>query len=83
MPNTFHKVAYAVGVDRALRSYGLKTADEKEEKVEEKPAVPQSGKETRLKLDHNRHDFYGVKRLFERASTKKKEEGIHVPQVSK
>lgn len=38
----------------------------------------QAGKETRLKRNHLPHDFFAVRRAFERAALKKKEVGTHV-----
>jgi hypothetical protein len=67
--------AYDMGVKQALADAGLAEEDPKETT---QPA--QSGKETRLKLDHKPHDFYGVRRAFERADVRKKEIGTHVPQ---
>lgn len=69
--------AYAMGVEQALLDFGVVKHAE-EEKPEAEP-LPNTGKETRLKRNHTPHDFFAVRRSFERASGQKKEVGTHVP----
>ncbi len=62
------KKAYDTGVLYALKLAGTEQAKD----------APQTTGETRLKRNHEPHDFFAVKRMFARAGTKKKETGKHV-----
>lgn len=65
------KVAYDMGVSKALMDMGLLKQAEEPLKAE--------GKETRLRKDHKADEFLATRRSFERAGKHKLEVGQHVP----
>lgn len=77
LPETV-KSAYDRGLELAFAQLGL-TKGAAETPPPEKPTETSSGKETRLKRNHAPHDFFNVRRSFERADKRTKEVGTHVP----
>lgn len=69
------KLAYDHGVLKALLHLSAVKISAAEEK--EVPPPKNTGRETRLRKDHQPHSFYLLKRNFERAGAHKKVIGEH------